>query len=506
MALDRNALMAQADQLVAKGQAEKALAEYKKLLDAYPSDPMLLNRVGDIAVEAGQIKAGVLAFRALARIFQQSQQERKAVAMLKRVMKLAPDDMDAAHQLAEILAATGSVREAAQVHFQMADQLKAAGRGEESLAAFARGVAADPGRLDLRLQLAARYEEAGQKEKAAGAYQDAAEALAVDHREPEALEALSRAEALGASARVTLSRARILGIMGRKDEALGALEKALEAHPGNPTLIEAIAEQLIQTGHPEEGILKLRTLRQPTDRILPLSEQALHDLAEKGQLRLALRVFRPLAHDMAEKGYGAAVLSTLKIGLKGFQHPVLWMLRAEVAQRAEDKEEALLAMRQACSLSIERRSGILTRIIQQKLKELEGEEKNLGQIVTEQASQRTMMVPVFSRQQRDPKVKMQLDQMEKDAGSQTQLGNPTGAINLFLQVLSMDPGRYTAIHSLVQAYFHSGQLPKATAQCAKSAEVLCNMGRKQEARQILDLADQHLPGSTRAQRRMLGLD
>ncbi|HTL99021.1 MAG TPA: tetratricopeptide repeat protein [Holophagaceae bacterium] len=506
MALDRIATLALADRLVAKGQADKALVEYKKVLAAFPGDSALLNRVGDLALQAGQPAEAAAAFRALARVFHQEQQEKKAIAILKRALKAVPDDLDSAHQLADLLAATGSLREAAQIHFQMAGQLEASGRADEALAAYGRGVAADPSRLDLRLQLAERYAAAGQKEKAAGSFQDAAEALAVDHRESEALQALDRAEALGGGARITLSRARILGIMGREDEALAALEQALQSYPGNPTLIEAIAEQLIHVGRADEGILRLRTLRQPTDRILPLSEQALHDMAEKGQLRLALRIFRPLAHDMAEKGYGAATLSTLKMGLKGIQHPVLWILRSEVASRSEDREEALLAMRQACSLSMERRSGILTRIIQLKLKELEGEEKNLGQIVTEQASQRTMMVPMFSRQLRDPKIKMQLEQMEKEAGSQTQLGNPAGAINLFLQVLSMDPGRYTAIHSLVQTYFHAGQLPKAQAQCVKSAEVLCNMGRKQEARQILDLADQHLPGSTRVSRRMLGLE
>ena len=505
MALDRNALMAQADQLRAKGHPDKALQAYRTLLEANPQDAALLNRVGDAAVEAGQTRAAVLAFRALAKVLRQDQQDKKAIAILKRVMKLAPDDLEAAQALAEALGANGGAREAALVHFQVAQQLERTGDAAQALAAYARGVAADPSKPETRLLLAARYEGAGQKDKAAGAYQDAAEALALAHREPEALDALARAEANGPSARVTLSRARVLGVLGRREEALAALEQALEVHPGNPTLIEAITEQLVHTGHPAEGILRLRALRQPTDRILPLSEQALHDLATRGQLRLALRIFRPLAHEMAEKGHGPAVLSTLKIGLKGFQHPVLWLLRAEVAQRAEDKEEALLAMRQACSLAMERRSGILTRIIQLRLKELEGEEKNLGQIVTEQASQRTMMVPLFSRQQRDPKIRLQLDQMEKDAAGQAQLGNPGGAIGLFLQVLSMDPGRYTAIHSLVQAYVQSGQLPKAQAQCVKSAEVLCSMGRRQEARQILDLADQHLPGSTRVSRRALGL-
>lgn len=506
MSIDRNAILEQADRLVAKGHADKALLEYKKLLAAYPGDTILLNRVGDLYLQTGMPAEAAVTFRSLARIFRKEQQEKKAIAMLKRVMKVQPGDLECAQELVDALVAGGAAREAAQIHFQVAEHLDGEGRKEEALAAYAKGVASDPSRLELRLGLARRYAEAGQKEKAAGAFLDAAEALAVARRGPEALEALEQAAALGGGPRITLSRARILGIMGRQEEALTTLEEALSAYPGNPTLTEATAEQLIQMGRPSEGILRLRSLRQLSDRILPLCEQALHDLAEAGQLRLALRLFRPMARDMVQKGNGPAVLSTLKVAFKGFQHPVLWVLRSEVALEAGDRNEALLALRQAISLTLERRSQILTTILQGRIEAIEGEKKSLGQIVTEQAAAQTMMVPAFGRQVKDPKIKLQLDQMEKDAGSQSHLGNAQGAINLYLQVLAMEPGRYTAIHSLIQAYIHSGQLPWAQSQSIKSAEVLCIMGRKPEARQILDLTEQHMPGATRACRRLLGLD
>ena len=506
MAIDRKALMEQADHLVAKGQVGKALLEYKKLLTAFPGDVNLLNRVGDLYLQAGMTEEALSVLKALAAAFRHEQQDKKAIAILKRIVKLAPGDRESAQQLAEMLLATGGAREAAQLYFQIADHLERTSKAEEALEAFAKGVATDSSHLELRLALAGRYAAAGHKEKAAGCFLDAAEALALARRGDEALSALEQAAALTSGARIILSRARILDILGHQDEALASIEKALDAYPNNPTLVEALAELLIHMGRPAEGIRRLRDLRQLTDRVLPLCEQALHDLVEAGQFRLALRLFRPMAHDLASKGCGPAVRSTLKVAFKGVQHPVLWILHAEVALEAEEQDEAMMALRQACSLSIERTSDILTRLIQRKIEAVQGQKKSLTQIVTEQASQRTMMMPLFGRQQRDPKIKLQLDQMEKEAGSQVQLGNLAGAINLFQQVLTMEPGRYTAIHSLVQAFVHTGQIPKAQTQCIKSAEVLGSMGRKQEARQILDLAELHVPGSTNAPRRLLGLD
>ncbi|HJU84006.1 MAG TPA: tetratricopeptide repeat protein [Holophagaceae bacterium] len=506
MAVDRKALTDAADRMVAKGEIAKALVEYRKLLAAFPGDAILLNRVGDLCLQAGFVDEAAASFRTLAATFRKEQQDKKAIAMLKRVMKLAPGDQDCAHQLSDALVAGGASREASQVHLQLAEHLHGLGRQEESVAAFAKGVALDPSRLELRLQLAQRLAEAGQKEKAAGSYLDVAEALAVERRGDEAMAALDQAASLVDGPRLTLSRARILGIIGQPEEALATLERALAEHPGNPTLIEASAEQLIHMGRPEDGLLRLRTLRQLSDRILPLCEQALHDLAVSGNLRLALRLFRPMARDLAQKGLGPAVASTLKVAFKGYQHPVLWMLRSEVALAAEDRDEALQALRQACSLALERRSQILTNILQRKIEELEGQKKTLGDIVTEQAAQKTMMIPAFGRQQRDPAIKLQLDQLEKEADGLMQMGDAAGAITLFQQVLAKEPGRYTAIHNLVQTFLHAGQPHKAQAQCVKSAEVLCIMGRKKEARQILDVAEQHAPGSTRATRRLLGLE
>jgi len=66
MALDRKSCMDQADRLVAKGQVDKALLEYKKLTAAFPGDGTLLNRLGDLCIQAGKPVEAAAAFQSAA--------------------------------------------------------------------------------------------------------------------------------------------------------------------------------------------------------------------------------------------------------------------------------------------------------------------------------------------------------------------------------------------------------------------------------------------------------
>ena len=127
------------------------------------------------------------------------------------------------------------------------------------------------------------------------------------------------------------------------------------------------------------------------------------------------------------------------------------------------------------------------------------------QIVTQQAQQATMAIPLFSSKRLDPQAKLKLERMEDEARSQVQRGNLQGAQALFQEIIGLEPTRLSAVQGLVELFAGGGQMHKAQAQCISSAQVFSSQGRKQEARQLLDTAEGFMAGSTHGPRKMLGL-
>lgn len=505
MVLDRKSVMERADHLVAQGMVLQAIMEYRRLLRENPEDMALMNRIGDLYVQAGRHEDAAATFKMLALHLHQDRQEKKAIALLKRLLRLTPEDQEAAHQLIEMLHAIGSPREAAAVHIQMARHFESIGDRARALAEFGQGAAADPSNLEHRAELARMFLADGQKEKAAGHFLDAAEGMALQQRFAEAHQLAAQAETLTSGPLLLLTQARIDVLAGSPDHAIAHMLKALAAYPGNAGILENLAEVEVQAGQPAQGLAHLAELRRPTDRLLPLCEQALHDLAAAGRLRLALRLFRPLARTLAAKGHGPAVIAALKSACKGQQHPVLWILHAEIALDGEQREEGLRALRQAYLLVKDRPSKILGRLLHRWIEEVEGQRQTTVQIVTQQAQQATMAIPLFSSKRLDPQAKLKLERMEEEARSQVQRGNLQGAQALFQEIIGLEPTRLSAVQGLVELFAGGGQMHKAQAQCISSAQVFSNLGRKQEARQLLDTAEGFMAGSTRGPRKMLGL-
>jgi tetratricopeptide (TPR) repeat protein len=501
---DRQKMMEAADKLVAGGQVIKAIQEYRLMLREFPGDMTLMNRLGDLCVQANRLDEAAATFKVLALNLQKDREDKKAIALLKKVLRFAPGDLEAAHQLVELLHATGQPKEAAQIHFQLARHLEKYGDPARALEQFAAGVEADSGNPEMKVQLAQRYAESGQKEKAAGQFLEAAEAMALAKRAQDAESLLDRAAHLTDGPRLTLARARVAVLNGEAAKAVDILEDALLHYPGNPVLLEAMADVQLQAGYPDKCLGALLQVRQPNPRCLSFCEQAMADLVQKGQGRLALRLFRPLALALARKGNATAVMAALKTAFKGRPHPVRWILESEVAMEGDMKDEALFALRQAYTMLQNRKSAILRNIVHGRIEDLEGSKKSTQQIVLEQAGGATMMVPILNARI-DAHQRIQLEQMEKDAYAQAKLGNHTGAGALFEQILAQEPGRMSAILGMISTHLAAGNLAKVQMQCIQGAQALVMLGRRQEARQLLDTAELHVPGSTKAHRHALGL-
>lgn len=501
---DRQKLMEAADKLVASGQVLKAIQEYRALLRDHPGDLQLMNRLGDLCVQADRLEEAAATFKVLALNLQRDREEKKAIALLRKVLRFAPGDLEAAHQLVELLHACGLPKEASQVHFQMARHLDQYGDPARALEQFAAGVEADPGSLDLRAQLAQRLAEAGQRDKAAGQFMETAEAMALARRPQEAEALLEGAARLTEGPRLILARSRVAILNGHPDRSAAVLEGALNRYPGNPVLLEALADALLQAGQPERCLAALVEVRQPNPRCLSFCEQAIQELARSGRGRLALRLFRPVALALARKGSASAVIASLKAAFTDRPHPVRWILESEVALEGDLKTEALFALRQAYTMLRARKSGILRRIVHARIEALEGTKKSTHQIVVEQASGATMTVPALNIHMDAPQ-RFQIDQMEKDAFALVKLGNHQGAGALFQQILAQEPARLSAIQGMINSQLATGNLAKVQVQCIQGAQALVLLGRRQEAKLLLDTAEQHVPGSSKAHRHALGL-
>jgi tetratricopeptide (TPR) repeat protein len=368
--MDRVSLLQEADHLVAEGKLPLALAAYQKLRRAFPEDQGIMNRLGDLLVQAGSVAEAATIFKVLALNLQRDGHEKKAVAQLRKVLRFAPHDAEAAGQLAELLIQGGQTKEAMQLHQQVAKEMAKRGRPDEALAALSRAVATDPTDLRVRFDLAQAYVQASQKDKAAGLYLDCADALLHARRLAEAGEALELAEALGPSAKLALTQARFHLLQGHPPKAVHVLKESLKRWPGNAVLTESLAGAQMEAGHPKSCLEALGHLRQPSTKVLPLSERALRAIIAERKLSQALQLFRPIAESLGQRGHAHEACQTLAKAAEGFEHPILKVFIGEIFQVADRKEEAIKAFNDALALAQLQKTSTLRNKIRNLLEDI----------------------------------------------------------------------------------------------------------------------------------------
>ncbi len=357
--MDRLKLQQLADELVAKGQLPQALVEYQKLRRAFPEDQGIMNRLGDLLVQAGANKEALAIFKVLALNLQRDGHDKKAIALLRKALRLAPEDPEAVGQLSELLMASGLNKEAAKLQIDLARTFEKLGKAEDALAALIRAANADPFDANLRFRLAQAYVATGQKERAAGLYAEAAEELMTAGRQDEAQEALQIASDLVKSAKLYLLQAKLYHHMGQQPKAVHVLKEALKAFPANAILQEALAGAQMEAGHARQCLEVLGQLRQIHSRVLPLCERALRPLIQDRHLPTALNLYRPIAEALAAKGSSTEVCQTLLRAAAGFEHPTIHIFVGEIQSQGERKDAAIDALNHALELAAQQKTSTL---------------------------------------------------------------------------------------------------------------------------------------------------
>jgi tetratricopeptide (TPR) repeat protein len=372
MAFNKAKHLEAAQKYLGQGKLAQAINEYKQILKVEPQDQVTLMTVGDLYVRDGDTKSALEHFEALARAFLSDGFNSKAIAIYKKIAKLAPDETKPLEKLAELYVAQGVMSEARSLYLQLAETHLRANRTELAVGVLRQLLDLEPDNLRVQLRLAELYISIGQRGEAALAYLNCAHRM-LDHGHfSEALKFADQAiKADPANARARTVKARALAATGNVPEAITLLEKAADASSGADTT-QLLVEFYIQAQKPDRAVeLARKVFAVSPERFSVVYDVAVH-LLDGGEAERSLDLLNEIRQPMlaaADYDRLTQVLNNLVERLPGRLEPLEWLVdayrRSSDSFRLNDGldqlAEALVAIGQ-----LERAQGIFQELVERE--------------------------------------------------------------------------------------------------------------------------------------------
>src|ERR1019366_2178102 len=259
-----------------QNRVPQAIAEYQQILKHEPGDQVTLMTVGDLYVRQGETFQAIDYFARLAQIFIRDGFLTKAIAIYKKIAKLAPEEMKPLERLAELYVQQGVLSEARPIFLQLAEGHLKANRREPAAALLRKVLEAEPDNLRVQMRLADVQLAMGQNQDAAQTRLVCAQRQLVNRDPEEAVKLCERAVALAPEnllARLLMARA--LSAAGRRKEAVVLLESAPDLESGNEASAQLLEIYLQEENAERAGELARRVLgRDPKHYAMPAADDA----------------------------------------------------------------------------------------------------------------------------------------------------------------------------------------------------------------------------------------
>lgn len=218
---DKSSIIKETQKYLARGQIDKAIAEWEKLIKEYP-DGNNYNTLGDLYLKKGDKQDAIDSFHKAANFFRHEGFSLKALALYKKILNINPSDPDSLYSLGELNEEKGLTTDAIKYYLATADSLSKEGKKEKLLDIYDKVLALSPANIPLRNKVAEIYAKEGLMSEATKQYFQ----IAMLHAEKGEIE-----KSIGYYQKVLgaqpLNREAILGI-NYLYEKTGNLEKAIE--------------------------------------------------------------------------------------------------------------------------------------------------------------------------------------------------------------------------------------------------------------------------------------
>jgi pilus assembly protein FimV len=285
-----------------QGKVAQAIAEYQQILRNDPKDQATLMTVGDLFARQSDMTQAIEYFERLAQVYLNDGFNSKAIAIYKKIAKLAPNELAPLERLADLYVQQGVLSEARPLFLQIAEAHLKANHAQKAVEVLHRLLEVEPENLRVQMRLAELYNVMGQKKESAQTYLTYAQRLFDRNELDEAQKLIERAlEVDSANAAALLLKVKVLSGSGKGAQAVKILESHPEAEAGGE-VTNLLLDLELKAGDTKAAADRARKqLARGHDHFGPMYRVA-ESLIEGGQPLVALPLLRELREPMIEAG------------------------------------------------------------------------------------------------------------------------------------------------------------------------------------------------------------
>lgn len=329
MAFNKTKAMESALKSLNQGKVAQAIQDYQTILRSDPNDQVVLMTVGDLFVRQNSMAQAVEYFERLAQLYLNNGFNSKAIAIYKKISKLAPNETQPLEKLANLYVQQGILSEARPIFLQLAEAHLKANQTAKAVDVLRRLLEVEPDNPRVQRRLAELYLAMGQKKEAANTYLHFARYL---HEHGDAGEAQKTIDAAlaaepGNSAALLL-KARMLSIAGDTDGALKTLV-ALPDADSNSEILGLQIDICLKGGKNERAVeIVQHTSLQGAEKYVLVLRVA-NALIEADDADPALQLIDGIRESAIASGnqeHLAKVLTAIAERLNGRIEPLEWLV------------------------------------------------------------------------------------------------------------------------------------------------------------------------------------
>ena len=364
MAYNKTKHLNAAQKYLQQGKMPQAILEYQQILKNEPNDQVTLMTLGDLFVRQGETFQALEYFERLAKIFMNDGFTTKAIAIYKKVAKLAPEESRPLERLAELYVQQGVLSEARPLYLQLAEMQLKAGKQPQASALLRKLLEAEPDNLRVQVRLAELHLSMGQQKDSIELFHGAMQRIVDQGDHAEAIRLADRILQLDPSHKATfLLKVRALTASGKAAEAGKLLDTLPDRDDGGETT-SMLMNLFLESGQAVKAAALAEKVYARDPKQYAVAHRVAGALLEAGDLDRAQAMLAQIRDTMIDSGEHESLAQTithLAERKPGELEPLEWLV--DLYGRASDSfrlPDALAQLAYAYETSGDQANAIAT--------------------------------------------------------------------------------------------------------------------------------------------------